>query len=94
MEERGVVIVGAGPAGLSATIFTQIDGQMGTNKEGIFACGEITPGQRHLVTAASEGASAGMAASEYLALQMVKKGEMFEGAKNGKYASEYPAMLS
>lgn len=35
-----------------------------------------------------------MAASEYLALQMVKKGEMFEGAKNGKYASEYLAMLS
>lgn len=34
-----------------------------------------------------------MAASEYLALQMVKKGEMFEGAKNGKYASEYVAML-
>jgi len=25
---------------------------------------------------------------------MVKKGEMFEGAKNGKYASEYLAMLS
>ena len=47
-----------------------------------------------IIGAASEGASAGMAASEYLALQMVKKGEMFEGARNGKYASEYLAMLS
>jgi len=35
-----------------------------------------------------------MAASEYLALQMVKEGEMFEGAKNGKYANEYLAMLN
>jgi thioredoxin reductase len=26
MEERGVIIVGAGPAGLSAAIFTQLDG--------------------------------------------------------------------
>ena len=74
--------------------FVKVDSQMRTNKEGIFACGEITPGQRHLVTSASEGASVGMAASEYLALEMVKKGEMFEGAKNGKYASEYLAMLS
>ncbi len=47
-----------------------------------------------IITAASEGACARIAASEYLALQMVKKGEMFEGAKNGKYASEYLAMLS
>lgn len=74
--------------------FVKVDSQMRTSKEGIFACGEITPGHRHLITSASEGASAGMAASEYLALQMVKKGEMFEGAKNGKYASEYVAMLS
>jgi len=74
--------------------FVKVDNQMRTSKEGIFACGEITPGHRHLITSASEGASAGMAASEYLALQMVKKGEMFEGAKNGKYASEYVAMLS
>ncbi|MBN2186806.1 MAG: FAD-dependent oxidoreductase [Dehalococcoidia bacterium] len=74
--------------------FIKVDSQMRTNIEGIFACGEITPGHRHLITAAAEGASAGMAASEYLALQMVKKGEMFEGAKNGKYASEYLAMLS
>jgi len=34
-----------------------------------------------------------MAASEYLALEKVKKGEMFKGAKNGKYADEYMAML-
>ena len=74
--------------------FVKVDNQMRTSNEGIFACGEITPGHRHLITSASEGASAGMAASEYLALQMVKKGEMFEGAKNGKYASEYVAMLS
>jgi hypothetical protein len=26
-------------------------------------------------------------------LHMVKKGEMFEGAKNGKYADEFLAML-
>jgi thioredoxin reductase (NADPH) len=73
--------------------FVKIDSQMRTNKEGIFACGEITPGHRHLITSASEGASAGMAASEYLALEMVKKGKMFEGAKNGKYADEFLAML-
>jgi len=64
-----------------------------TTKPGIFACGEITGGDRHLISSASEGASTGMAASEYLALAKVKRGEMFEGAKNGKYADEYLAML-
>jgi thioredoxin reductase (NADPH) len=73
--------------------FIKVDSQMRSNKEGIFACGEITPGPRHLITSTSEGASAGMAASEYLALHMVKKGKMFEGAKNGKYADEFLAML-
>ena len=73
--------------------FVKVDNQMRTNKHGIFACGEITPGHRHLITSASQGASAGMAASEYLALQMVKKGEMFQGAKNGKYADDYLEML-
>jgi len=73
--------------------FMKVDSQMRTNKEGIFACGEITPGHRHLITSASKGASAGMAASEYLALEMVKKGEIFEGARNGKYADEFLAML-
>jgi len=73
--------------------FVKVDSQMRTNIEGIFACGEITPGHRHLITSASEGASAGMAASEYLALKMVKKGEIFEGARNGKYADEFLAML-
>jgi thioredoxin reductase (NADPH) len=73
--------------------FVKVDSQMRTNREGIFACGEITAGHRHLITSASEGASAGMAASEYLALEMVKKGEIFEGAKNGKYADEFLAML-
>jgi thioredoxin reductase (NADPH) len=73
--------------------FVKVDSQMRSNKDGIFACGEITPGHRHLITSASEGASAGMAASEYLALEMVKRGEIFEGAKNGKYANEFLAML-
>lgn len=35
-----------------------------------------------------------MAVSEYLALEKIKKGEAFEGARNGKYADEYLAMLS
>ena len=71
----------------------KIDNNMMTSKAGIFACGEITGCERHLITAASEGASAGMATSEYLALEKVKEGEIFEGAKNGKYADEYLAML-
>jgi thioredoxin reductase (NADPH) len=73
--------------------YIKIDKRMMTNKAGIFACGEITGGQRHLINAAAEGASAGMAASEYLALEKVKKGDMFKGAINGKYADEYLAML-
>jgi thioredoxin reductase (NADPH) len=82
--EAGLVMAGA---------FVIINKKMMTNKPGIFACGEITGSERHLITAASEGASAGMAVSEYLALEKVKRGEMFEGAKNGKYADEYLAML-
>jgi thioredoxin reductase (NADPH) len=73
--------------------FVTVDRRMMTNKPGVFACGEITGCERHLITAASEGASAGMAVSEYLALEHVKKGKLFEGAKNGKYADEYQAML-
>ncbi len=73
--------------------FVKVGGQMMTNKPAVFACGEITGCDRHLITSASQGASAGMAASEYLALEKVKRGEMFEGAKNGKYADEYLAML-
>ncbi|MCK4242082.1 MAG: FAD-dependent oxidoreductase [Dehalococcoidia bacterium] len=73
--------------------FVNVDEQMMTSKPAVFACGEITGSHRQLITAASEGASAGMAVSEYLALEKVKKGEMFEGAKNGKYAEEYLAML-
>jgi thioredoxin reductase (NADPH) len=83
-QEAGLEMEGA---------FVKIDGKMMTSKAGIFACGEITGSERHLITAASEGASAGMAASEHLALEKVKRGEMFEGAKNGKYADEYMAML-
>jgi len=96
-----VICVGTEPdtklaqeAGLEMTgAFVKINSKMMTNKPGIFACGEITGSKRHLITAASEGTSAGMATSEYLALERVKRGEMFEGAKNGKYADEYRAML-
>jgi len=73
--------------------FVKINDQMMTSRPGVFACGEITGSERHLITAASEGSSAGMAVSEYLALEKAKRGEMFEGAKNGKYADEYLAML-
>ena len=96
-----VICVGTEPdtrlaqeAGLEMTgAFIVINKKMMTSRPGIFACGEITGGERHLITAASEGASAGMAVSEYLALEKVKSGETFEGAKNGKYADEYLAML-
>lgn len=58
-------------AGLEMTEdFVKVDEQMKTSKEGIFACGEVTPGHRHLINAAAEGASAGMAVSEHLALEM------------------------
>jgi thioredoxin reductase (NADPH) len=73
--------------------FVKIDSKMMTSKSGIFACGEITGSKCHLITAASEGTSAGMATSEYLALEKIKRGETFEGARNGKYADEYVAML-
>ena len=72
----------------------KINDQMMTNRAGVFACGEITGCQHHLITAASEGASAGMAASEYLALDKIRRGEIFEGSINGKYADEYRAMLN
>ena len=84
-REAGIAMAGS---------FVNVDGQMMTNKPGLFACGEITGCDRHLITATSQGASAGMAASEYLALEKVRRGELFEGAKNGKYADEYVAMLS
>ncbi|MCD6595274.1 FAD-dependent oxidoreductase [bacterium] len=73
--------------------FVKVDEQMKTSRKGIFACGDIIPGPRHLINAAADGVLAGMAISEYLALEMVKMGEMFIGAKNGKYADEYLAML-
>ncbi|MFP3974814.1 MAG: NAD(P)/FAD-dependent oxidoreductase [Dehalococcoidia bacterium] len=71
----------------------KVDGQMMTSKPGVFACGEITGIHNHLINAAADGASAGMAASEYLALEKVKRGETFEGAKNGKYVDEYQRMV-
>jgi thioredoxin reductase (NADPH) len=73
--------------------FVKVDSQMMTSRPGIFACGEITGCDRHLISSASQGAQAGMAVSEYLALEEVKRGEMFEGSKNGKYADEYLEML-
>jgi thioredoxin reductase (NADPH) len=75
--------------------FIKVDNRMMTSKDGIFACGEITGTERHLINsaAAAAGASAGMAASEYLALEKVRNGEMFSGSINGKYADEYLAML-
>lgn len=74
--------------------YVRVDRKMMTSRPGVFACGEITGSERHLITAAGEGALAGMAASEYLALEKVRHGEMFGGAKNGKYADEYLAMLN
>jgi len=71
----------------------KVDERMMTAKPGVFACGEITGCDKHLITAASQGATAGMAVSEYVALQAVKRGEMFDGARNGKYADEYLSMV-
>ncbi len=70
----------------------KVDERMMTAKPGVFACGEITGCDKHLITAASQGATAGMAVSEYVALQAVKRGEMFDGTRNGKYADEYLSM--
>ena len=63
--------------------FININDQMMTNKIGVFACGEVTGCKHHLI----------MAASEYLAQEKIKRGEMFEGAINGKYAEEYLKMI-
>lgn len=73
--------------------FVSVDNEMMTNVQGIFACGEIIGTDRHLISSVSSGAYAGMAVSKYLALDKVRKGEMFSGAINGKYADEYAAML-
>jgi len=71
----------------------KVNDRMMTSKPPIFACGEISGSDHHLISAAASGASAGMAASEYLAMEKVRRGEMFDGAINGKYADEYLAML-
>ena len=70
-----------------------VDEKFMTSKQGIFACGDMIGKPFHVINAAAEGASAGMAASEYLAMELVKRGIMFAGAKNGKYAYEYGEML-
>ena len=84
-REAGIEVAGG---------FVKIDDRMMTSKAGVFAGGEITGTERHLISAAAAGASAGMAVSEYLALEKVRNGEMFEGSINGKYADEYLAMLN
>lgn len=53
--------------------FVKINESMMTDKEGVFACGEITGCERHVITSAAEGAITGMSVSEYLALEKVKK---------------------
>ena len=73
--------------------FIKVNEAMMTSSEGVFACGEIIGCKRHVITSASSGADAGMSVSEYLALKKVKRGEIFEGAINGKYAEEYLEML-
>ena len=73
--------------------YVRVDGRMMTSKEGVLACGEVAGCDRHIVSSAAQGAAAGMACSEYLAMCKVRKGEMFEGARNGKYADEYAAVL-
>ena len=73
--------------------FVKVNDSMMTSEEGIFACGEITGCDRHLITCASNGATAGMYTSEYLAMEKIKRGEIFKGAINGKYADEYIEML-
>jgi thioredoxin reductase (NADPH) len=83
-EESGLALDGP---------FVKVDDAMMTNREGIFACGEITGCGKHLITCASDGAAAGMAASEYLAMEKIKRGEKFQRAINGKYADEYLQML-
>jgi thioredoxin reductase (NADPH) len=71
----------------------KVDESLMTSAPGIFACGEVTGCDKHLITCASSGAAAGMAASEYLAMERIKRGETFKGAINGKYAVEYAQML-
>jgi len=81
-------------AGLEMTgEFVKVDDQMRTSAKGVFACGEVTPGPRHLISSTAEGSTAGMSASEHVALEMVKLGETFEGVRNGKHAEEYLATL-
>ncbi len=72
----------------------RVDERMMTSKVGVLACGEVVGCDRHIVSSAAQGAAAGMAASEYLAMCKVRSGEMFEGARNGKYADEYAHSLA
>lgn len=71
----------------------KVNQQKMTNKAGVFACGEITDIHKHLISAVADGATAGMTTSEFLALERVRRGDMFEGSVNGKYADEYLAMV-
>ena len=73
--------------------YIMVNEKMMTSKQGIFACGEAIGTDRHLISCTASGAAAGMSTSEYLALESVRKGDMFNGAINGKYADEYLSML-
>jgi len=74
--------------------FIVVNDKMMTSKQGVFACGEVAGNDRHIAPSVASGALTGMASSEYLALETVKRGETFAGAINGKYADEYLAMLN
>jgi thioredoxin reductase (NADPH) len=74
--------------------YVKVDESMMTNRRGIFACGEIVGCDAHIITCASSGATTGMRASEYLAMERIRRGEEFEGAISGKYADEYVKTIS
>lgn len=72
----------------------KVDNRVMTSSQGIFACGEITGCKKHNnITSASNGAHAGVAVSEYLALEEVKRGKIFKETINGKWEEDYTEML-
>lgn len=68
---------------------SKVDSQRMTGRQGISAAGEIAGSPRHLISAAGDGARVGMAVSEYLPREKLRRGESFSGAIHGKYADEY-----
>jgi thioredoxin reductase (NADPH) len=79
-EEAGIELEGG---------FIKVDSQGMTGRQGIFAAGEAAGSSRHLISSAGDGARVGMAVSEYLAREKLRRGESFSGAIHGKYADEY-----